>query len=366
MPEHVLAGLALTVLVVLDLHSGYWSAPVKAGVRISKGKLLTALRVVESISALAFFYLLSENLQLDMMMSIALSVAAAAGLSLAMYKKDIAQKRMMALGLYEARIELATIIKERIDAHTASLKEGQDRFLAAQEKAVKEVVSKANVMGKEAKVLLEDARNRSGELGLAAARLGDALRRLNDKEEALDLLRSQLEVPQDAGMSPNGAPTVQSGSHLTSEDGRANRLKGLEAQKELADTLRGWGLSVRVGYGKGVPDFRVMKDGDGDELMAVIACKAFTLSESGTKQRRIGKADVAAELKYARSKKAPLVLAVKNLVTGQWWMHWVTAGEQQEFDGISTPVILAEDGGEAVKVLLESVTSVREKLQGVL
>jgi hypothetical protein len=301
-----------------------------------------------------------------MMMSIALSVAAAAGLSLAMYKKDLAQRRMMALGLYEARIALAAIIKERIDAHAVSLKEDQDRFLAAQEKAVREVVSKANVMGREAKALLEDARKRSGELGLAAATLGDAVQRLNEKEEALDLLRSQLEVPQDAVMSPNETPAVQSGSHLTSEDGRANRLKGLEAQKELADMVRGWGLSVRVGYGKGVPDFRVIKEGNGEELMAVIACKAFTLSEAGTKQRRVGKADVEAELKYAKSKKMPLVLAVKNLVTGRWWMHWVPVGEQQEFNGISTPVILAEDGGEAVKVLDESVTSVREKLQGVL
>jgi tetratricopeptide (TPR) repeat protein len=366
MSEPVLAGLALTVLVVLDLHSGYWSAPVKAGMRISKGRLLTALRVAESISALAFFYLLSATLQLDMIMSIAMSVAAAACLSIAMYKKDMAQRRMMALGLYEARIELAAIIKERIDAHAAMLKEGQDRFLVAQEKVVKEVVSKANVMGREAKALLEDARKRSGELGLAAARLGDALQRLNEKEEALDLLRSQLEVPQDARDDQTDAVAAQLGSRLTSEDGRANRLKGLEAQKELADMVRGWGLSVRVGYGKGVPDFRVIKEGNGEELMAVIACKAFTLSEAGTKQRRIGKADVAAELKYAKSKKVPLVLAVKNLVTGQWWMHWVPVGEQQEFDGISTPVILAEDGGEAVKVLVESVASVREKLQGVL
>src|SRR5690606_13037258 len=185
-----LTGLVLTVLVVLDLHSGYWSAPIKAGVRMSKGKLLTALRVTESIAALAFFYLLSENLQLDMMMSIALSVAAAAGLSLAMYKKDIAQKRMMALGLYEARIALAGIIKERIDAHATSLKESEDRFLAAQAKAVREVVSKANVMGRQDNALLADARTRSGELRLAAAKLGDVLQRLNENEDALDLLRS--------------------------------------------------------------------------------------------------------------------------------------------------------------------------------
>lgn len=362
-PEHVLSGAVLTVLIVLDLHNGYWSAPVRAGVRISKGWLLTALRVAESVAALAFFYRLSGTLSHDTMVSVALSVAAAAGLSLAMYKKDMAQRRMVALGLYEARVGLDAAIRERLDAYVASLKQGQDRFLAAQEKAVREIISGANVMGREARTLLDETKRRSAELGFVTTKLVDLLQRINEKEEALDLLRNELEAGEvgDAGNERQETLGVQPSSRLTSEDGRANRIKGLEAQKELADVVRGWGLTMRVGYSKGVPDFKVMRD---DELVAVIACKAFTLSEGGTKQRRVARDDIIAELKYARSKKVPLVIAVKNLIIGRWWMHWVPAGELAEFDGISTPVILAEDGSEAVNILEESVKGVREKLLG--
>lgn len=366
-PEHVLSGAVLTVLVVLDLHNGYWSSPVRAGVRISKGWLLTALRVAESVAALAFFYRLSESMTLGMTVSVALSVAAAAGLSLAMYKKDLVQRRIVALGLYEARVGLDATIRERLDAHVASLKQGQDRFLAAQEKAIKEIISGANVLGREARALLDETKRRSDELGFVTPKLMDLLQRLYEKEEVLDLMRNELEMQQeaggvgDAGNERQRASVIQASSRLTSEDGRANRIKGLDAQKELADIIRGWGLAVRVGYSKGVPDFKVMRD---DELVAVIACKAFTLSEGGTKQRRVAKDDIIAELKYSRSKQVSLVIAVKNLISGRWWMHWVSVRELAEFDGVSTPVILAEDGGEAVNILTESVKGVREKLLG--
>jgi hypothetical protein len=199
-PEHVLSGTAMMVLVVMDLHSGYWSAPVRAGMRISKGWIITALRMAESVAALAFFYRLSESMALGMTASVALSVAAAAGLSLAMYKKDLDQRRMVALGLYEVRVGLEAAIRERLDAHVASLKQGQDRFIAAQEKVVREIVSGANVIGREARALLEDAKRRSGELGSVTTKLAEVMLRLNEKEEALDLLRSELAVPQDVGV----------------------------------------------------------------------------------------------------------------------------------------------------------------------
>lgn len=71
------------------------------------------------------------------------------------------------------------------------------------------------------------------------------------------------------------------------------------------------------------------------------------------------------EVNYSLKKKLPLVVVVKNLLTGKWWMRWVPVEEPEDFNGIPTPVILAEDSAEAIRTLEESVNSVSEKLVGV-
>lgn len=123
---------------------------------------------------------------------------------------------------------------------------------------------------------------------------------------------------------------------------------------------------IQTGYGQGSPDIVVMKDVD--VAIAVFACKAYTLSPSkgSTKQRKISRDDIQAEYRYARREKVPLILAVKNLLTNNWWMLWVSENKLDEFSGISTPVSLAEDNDEARTFLAQSMQSVKEKLQSIM
>jgi hypothetical protein len=105
---------------------------------------------------------------------------------------------------------------------------------------------------------------------------------------------------------------------------------------------------------------------NGNGPVAVVACKAYTLSPARTKQRTISQDDIQAEYRHAKQKKVPLVIAVKNFLTGEWWMHWVSVDQLEEFSGIPTPVNLAEDGEDARKFLRQSVQSVKEKLQSLM
>jgi hypothetical protein len=303
------------------------------------------------------------------MISIMVSTVSAIVVMLVMLKKDRSFSQMLAFGLQEVKEDLIRTIREETADSNSTLTSTHKEFLGIYDKRLETGVSRCNNLSLDRDYLLEEILKFRDGFDSAAKTFLAATDRLSEKEEKTDLMQEEFRIELESlreilqSSEVTQTPDYENqDTKLTAEEGRINRNKGFEAQNELADTIRSWGLTARTGYYRGIPDFKVIKN---DKLVVVIACKAFSLSEGGTKQRRIDRNDILAEFLYAKQKKVPLVLAVKNLITGRWWMHWVSAEEVGEFEGISTPVILGEDSNEVGSSLDESIKSAREKLQGV-
>lgn len=355
--------LMMTVTVILDVHHGYWLGSASRVSNISEDILLTVLRVAQGLATFLFTHSLITGMigisSTNEMISALLSLIASASIGLIMFRRDQKHGHLLAKELQEVRLELFKEFKSEMRAHFSSFIEALNKFREAIGKNVDDLMEKTHTLYLDREKLIQVVASYIDEHKSLTTSLKEMITEMSEKLEMLDFVIQEHAVLKHQ-VSEEEMSEQQGRIELTKDDGRTNRLKGIKAQKELADMLRSWGLHAIVNYARGMPDI-IAK---GIDKAAVFASKAYTLSESGTKQRSISKDDLLPELNYARKKMLPLVVAVKNLQTGKWWMRWVAVEELEDF-GIPTPVILAEDSPEAVRTLEESVNSVREKLVGV-
>lgn len=143
---------------------------------------------------------------------------------------------------------------------------------------------------------------------------------------------------------------------LTPLDGRASRTTGIEMQHEMARYLEGRGFEVTESNGPGQADYIIRYD---DDIVAIGSNKAYTLTDEPKRmQRRISAKDVEPELVLARKLKVSMVLFVTNIRNGRRWTQIVKVEELAEWQGVSTPVIMAKDDEASGKRLEEDFASV--------
>lgn len=143
---------------------------------------------------------------------------------------------------------------------------------------------------------------------------------------------------------------------LTPLDGRASRTTGIEMQHEMARYLEGRGFEVTESNGPGQADYIIRYEGD---IVAVGSNKAYTLvDEPKRMQRRISAKDVEPELVLARKRKVPMILFVTNIKNGRRWAQVVKVEGLSEWEGVSTPVIMAKDDEASGRRLEEEFASV--------
>lgn len=367
--------LMMTVTVILDVHHGYWLGSASRVSNISENILLTVLRVAQGLATFLFSHSLIIGIigisNTNELISALTSLIASASVALIMFRRDQIHGRLLAKELQEVKLELFKEFKSEMNVHFSSSREALNKFREGIKKNVDDLMEKTHTLYLDREKLIQVVASYIDEHKSLTTSLQEMIRETSEKEEMLDYIIQEQKALRDGVLGKESEKeededmeigAQSSRIELTRDDGRANRLKGIKTQKELADMLKGWGLHVKSNYSGG-PDEIVKNNNDDKE--AVFACRGHSLSEGGTKQRRISRDEIKAEFDYARRKKIPLIIAVKNLLTGKWWMYWVSAEELEDFEGISTPVILAEDGPEAIRTLEESVRSVKEKLVGV-
>ncbi|MDE1861273.1 MAG: hypothetical protein KGI33_00005 [Thaumarchaeota archaeon] len=142
---------------------------------------------------------------------------------------------------------------------------------------------------------------------------------------------------------------------LTPLDGRASRTTGIEMQHEMARYLEGRGFEVTESNGPGQADYIIRYD----DIVAIGSNKAYTLTDEPKRmQRRISAKDVEPELVLARKLEVPMVLFVTNIRNGRRWAQIVKVEELAEWQGVSTPVIMAKDDEASGRRLEEEFASV--------
>lgn len=142
---------------------------------------------------------------------------------------------------------------------------------------------------------------------------------------------------------------------LTPLDGRASRTTGIEMQHEMARYLEGRGFEVTESNGPGQADYIIRYD----DIVAIGSNKAYTLTDEPKRmQRRISAKDVEPELVLARKLEVPMVLFVTNIRNGRRWAQIVKVEELAEWQGVSTPVIMAKDDEPSGRRLEEEFASV--------
>jgi hypothetical protein len=164
--SQVVSAITLLVTIHLDLHRGYWSEPAGRAMKIPEGLLLTILRVVQLLAALAFFYLLVDNLlsnnpwlvrslpvEASDSISLVASVPSALAITWAMFKMGRAHDHVVVTRLHEASGELVKVLEAKFDGYAASLAASQSHFLNTQEKIVKGLASDVSSLIREVRVL---------------------------------------------------------------------------------------------------------------------------------------------------------------------------------------------------------------------
>lgn len=384
-PDPVVTIALFVGIMITDFHHVYWIESLSRKVKVSKGWIITILRMVEGISAFIFLQpfvceLLSKvvDLYLANMTSATVSLIVIAVVVIQMLRRDKILDYVQANELEQARARF----HEELKGYPDMMVKAQEQFLSTLETRHEKWDSRLlrlDIITNKTTGMNDAQFKASSEILAILRESQEILSRVFEKEESLDFQREMMEArtedPADITKDSEKQEKQQQdqeqeqdeqiSTKLTAEQGRTNREKGYQSQKELAEMVRTWNIKVIMGYNKEKPDIIVTSD-DG-QVAAIIACKSYTLCEVGgsAKQRSIAKSDILAEYRYAKKKDLPLVIAVKNLVTGRWWMKWISAEELKEFETVTTPVILTEDSAEAIKALEESVSSVREKLVGV-
>jgi hypothetical protein len=179
---------------------------------------------------------------------------------------------------------------------------------------------------------------------------------LHQLEEDHKILEARIEALSGAKEEEKVEDEDLTETKLTPLDGRASRTTGIEMQHEMARYLEGHGFEVTESNGPGQADYIIRYDGD---IVAVGSNKAYTLiDEPKRMQRRVSAKDVEPELVLARKLKVPMVLFVTNIRTGRMWAQIVKVDELAEWQGVSTPVIMAKDDEASGKRLEEDFASV--------
>ncbi len=142
---------------------------------------------------------------------------------------------------------------------------------------------------------------------------------------------------------------------LTTEDGRANRERGNNAQLRFCEEiLRGDGKLVDNSIKEGTPDYVFYAPGTRSPR-GVGAFKALTLREDGTRQRWIPRRKLLAEQRLALKLGVPLILFVLNFTNGRIWAKVVSMEELKEFSGLTTPLMVMENDPQAEKACKETL-----------
>jgi hypothetical protein len=147
---------------------------------------------------------------------------------------------------------------------------------------------------------------------------------------------------------------------LTREDGLRSREKGNRAQMKFSEYLRATGIELRSSLLNGEPDYLFYKSSN---LVAVGAYKALTLSVEATKQRRIYRAKLLAEVRAGMKYNMPVMLFVFNLVNGRTWAYVIAPDDLKNFKGITTPMMLVESEPASEKACKDTLTMALRLLQ---
>jgi hypothetical protein len=181
--------------------------------------------------------------------------------------------------------------------------------------------------------------------------------RLEDVHSEISALREELRqaVAQTKVAQRPPAPIERPAfapRKLTTEDGRRARLSGPEWQKKVAGYILGLAegfvnIKLENHPEKGKPDF-VIRHASTGKLLAVGACKAYTLfsyrsGRRGSSQRTVTSEMVVVERNFAKRHKIPLFMVVVNQRTGVVWFHTVPHERLDSFERVTTPSWLAED-----------------------
>ncbi|MGI0061572.1 MAG: hypothetical protein ACREBA_03880, partial [Nitrosotalea sp.] len=184
---------------------------------------------------------------------------------------------------------------------------------------------------------------------------GELIDLCNKLDEKNAILQARIEA-LDGTEEKTDQEDVISETKLTSQDGMANRIIGLEAQHEMARYLGEIGFDIKESRGAGEADYIIRKK---DEIVAIGSNKAYMLyNEPKRMQRRISLKDVEPEIILAKKLQMPLVILVTNRKNGRRWAGLVPEGELSQWSGVSTPVILAKDDEQSGKILQEDFASV--------
>lgn len=237
----------LIVTIVLDLHNGYMARIPSS--KISKGAILIILRIIMALATASFAYSLSESLvggfTKNSLVSVALSVGAAASIISILLYKDKANSKILAIGVAEVKAELRQAFWEEHEKYLAGRKQEQDRLYTLWERFTKEATNRLSSVRSEKENLSAMVHSLMEEATSSAALMKDATKKFTEQFQTVDYVVEQLKAIRDAlsKFEPKSQPEQSpSPKTLTTEDGKTNRLKGLDAQRELEDLLRSWGL----------------------------------------------------------------------------------------------------------------------------
>jgi len=183
--------------------------------------------------------------------------------------------------------------------------------------------------------------------------------------------------------------TSYSSAKLTTFDGIANRSIGHKNQQEMAEFLRQKGFEIDDGHGAGQPDFIIKKkkviksidekgynemliEDGGFEIVAVGSNKSFTLKDqSGRKQRKIYANDCMPEIILAKKLEIPMIIFVTNRNNKRRWAKKISyddlennENDDKEWEGISTPLVLAQADPESADKLEEDFLTTLSSIGG--
>lgn len=278
--------IVMMLTVILDVHHGYWLGSASRVSNISEEILLTVLRVAQGLATFLFSHSLIISIigvgNTNEMISALLSLIASASMALIMFRRDRMHGRIQAMELKEVKSMLLKEFDEKVLILTKGMEKVLEKFMNELDEETVLTFKRVDGLKEERNTILHVTRSCCERLNSLAEALQAVVSRLLEREEMLDF-KMQANAPRNVSEEDKEEEEQTSSTELTREDGRANRMKGINAQKELADMLRSWGLHVTVNYSRGMPDI-IAKSSD---KAAVFASKAYTLSENGTKQRSV-------------------------------------------------------------------------------
>lgn len=175
-------------------------------------------------------------------------------------------------------------------------------------------------------------------------------------QERYSVLEARIESLGRSPEAKEDAEEATKETKLTVQDGSANRRIGIEAQHEMASYLSSIGFEIKEGSSTGEADYIIRREG---RIVAIGSNKAYMLyDEPKRMQRRISEKEVDPEIVLARKLQVPMVIFVTNRRNNRRWAHVVKRDDLAEWNGVSTPVMLAKDDEQSGIILQEEISSV--------